>query len=146
MKKLLLVLTAVAAIVLAGNSTAQAQAPIYAPQTLGTFTVAGSTANAVGYVIDCRKQASVTLQLQNAMSTSAVEAQTIAFSRSVDGINYSTPLQTIALVPTASATSYQVTNILSGGCGYIKINYFTNAAATAISTNTLQYAVKISAP
>lgn len=144
MKKLLTLIGA-AALLLAAIS-AQAQAPTYGVQTLGTFTVNGQAATNVAYVIDCRKQSTVTVGLVNQMSTSATDNQTIVYSRSLDGVNYQTALSTVALAPTASATSVQLTNLNTFGAGFIKINYFTNAAASAVSTNTLVYAVKISAP
>ena len=123
-----------------------AQEPRYAAQTLGTYLNAAQAATNVAYVVDCRKQNYVTFQVDNQMSTSATDVQTFAFSRSVDGLTYSTTLQTFTLTPVASTASTLITNINTYGCGYIKFNYTTNAAATAIATNTIKYGIKISAP
>lgn len=143
MKKLLSIVALVALLL---PVAAHAQTPIYGPVTLGSFVNLAQAATNVGYVIDCRKQESVVLGFANLMSTSATDNQTIVFSRSIDGVNYGTTLYAIALAPTASTASLQLTNIHTLGAGYIKINYVTNAAATGIATNTLTYAVKISAP
>jgi hypothetical protein len=126
--------------------TAGAYAQTYAPQTLGTFVGAAQAATNVAFVIDCRKQASVTLQVDNIMSTSATDVQTVAIARSVDGLTYSTTLQAIAVTPVASTASTMFTNLPTYGCGYMKIAYVTNAAATGIATNTFKYGIKISAP
>lgn len=142
MKKLFLTLISALGVSIA----AHAQAPIYQSQTLGTFICAGSAATNIGYVIDCRKQDSVALQVQQRLSTSGTDAQTLVVSRSVDGVNFGTALQSITITPVASTTSTVVTNIPTHGAGYIKIHYWTNAAASALSTNTIKYAVKISAP
>lgn len=145
MKKILSLL-GILALSAAMITPASAQSPTYAAQTLGTYVAAGSTASNVAYVIDVRKQAGVALQWDNQMSTSATDAQTLWVSRSVDGLTYTTTLQPILLTPVASTASTITTNILSQGAGYLKINYGTNAAASAVSTNTLKYGIKISAP
>jgi hypothetical protein len=145
MKKILS-LFGILALVATMITSAQAQSPTYAAQTLGTYVASGSTASNVAYVIDVRKQAGVALQWDNQMSTSATDAQTIYISRSVDGSTYSTTVQLVTLTPVASTASTITTNILSQGAGYLKINYGTNAAASAVSTNTLKYGIKISAP
>lgn len=121
---------------------AQAQ-NVYAAQSLGTSRNDGSTATNVAYVIDCRKQSTVTIQYVNQMATSSTAAQTVNFSRSIDGLNWSTTAQEFSFTPVASAQSYGITNLLTYGCGYIKINYVTNSgAANAFATNTLSYAIK----
>lgn len=139
------ILAAVALLLLALPASAQVVAR-YSPQTLGTFICQPQAATNVGYVIDCTLQKDALVGFINQMSTSATDNQTIAYSRSVDGINYGTTLFSVALAPTASAKSIQFTNLASNGGGFIKINWVTNAAATGIATNTLQYAVKIGAP
>lgn len=139
---------AVAAIIglLAFSGFAQSTA-VYQAQTLGTSRTDGSAATNVSYVIDCRKQASVTIQYVNQMATSSTAAQTVNFSRSVDGINYTTTAQEFSFTPVASTQSSGITNLNTFGCGYIKINYITNAgAANAFATNTLKYGIKIQAP
>lgn len=145
MKKTLIALVAVS--LLTVGAYAQ-QNPTYASQAIvgGTFTTAAQAATNVAFVIDMRKQASVTLQFDNQMSTAATDVQTICVQRSVDGLTYNTALQTIALTPIASTASTLLTNLPSYGAGYLKIAYVTNAAATAIATNTFKYAIKISAP
>jgi hypothetical protein len=143
-KYLFLILGALFAALL---TPAQAQSPTYAAQTLGSFTVAGAAATNLAYIIDCRKQASVELQINNRKVGSDTDADTFYVTRSVDGVTYHTALQAITITPVASTASVVCTNVPTYGCGYIKINYWTNAStAAAISTNTLQYAVKISAP
>jgi len=142
MKKFLL-LIGVAAL---ATFNAGAQQPIYATQSLSTFLNQPQAQTNVAFVIDCRKQASVTVGLVNQMSTSATDNQSFQYVRSLDGIKYGTVVTTIALAPTASTESVQFTNLLTLGCGYIKLSNFTNAAATAVATNTVTYAVKINAP
>jgi len=134
------------AALLAMVQTSNAQVPTYAAQTLGTSRNDGSTATNVAYVIDVRKQKTVGLAVVNQMATSSTAAQGVAYSVSVDGINYSA-ITVTNVTPTASAQSTTVIPIDCSAIGYIKINYLTNAgAANAFSTNTLVYTVKISAP
>lgn len=131
------------AALLAMVNAASAQGVIYGAQTLGTTRTDGGAATNVSYVIDCRKQTKVTIQYVNQMATSSTGVQTVNFSRSVDGLNYTTTAQEFSFTPVASTISYGITNLDTYGCGYIKINYITNAAAAnAFATNTLSYAIK----
>ncbi len=147
MKKFLVLIIGVAALLLATVNTQAQGTPIYAAQPLGTFRVAGATATNIGYVIDCRKQASVAICVSNALSTSATDVQHFAYSFSADGSRFTdAPFNVAALTPVASTPILRSTNISTAGMGYIKLEYFTNAAATAISTNTISYVIKIQSP
>ena len=143
MKKTLIALVAVS--LLTVGAYAQ-QNPTYASQIVGTYKNAAQAATNVAFVIDMRKQASVTLQIDNQMSTSATDDQVIAIQRSVDGLTYNTDLVMIKLVPVASTASTLLTNISAQGAGYLKIAWTTNYAASAVATNVIKYAIKISAP
>lgn len=127
---------------------AQAQlGPASASITLGTTRIDGSTATNAAYVIDCSKQSTVTVGYINQMATSSTAAQTIAYSYSIDGVNYSTALSVASFTPVASTQSVGFTNLNTYGNRYIKINYLTNAgAANAFATNTLFYSLKVQAP
>lgn len=143
-----LVLIVIALVALSTSAFAQSSiGPIYANNTLGSTACNGSTATNVAYVIDCRKQASVDLQIEAFGSGATASAQTFAFSRSTDGVTYETSLFTIGLAGPGNALGVVTTNIPTWGCGYMKINYITNANATATwITNTVKYATKIQAP
>lgn len=125
--------------------TARAQTPTYASQTLGTFLVTASTATNIAYVIDCRKQANVTIFWKNTGHASSTGAAILNLSYSVDGINYETASRAISLA-SAGTTQNVATNLSTYNMGYIKLNYLTNADGGYNLTNTLSYAVKISAP
>jgi len=141
MKKFILMLAAIAAL------TMSAEAQTYGVQTLGSFTAVGEAATNVAYVVDVRKQASVTLQWDRVSSGAGAQVISLAFSRSTDGSTYNSTLDSLTLASGGATATTTVTNIPTYGAGYIKIHYMTNAnASTVFTTNTLKYAVKIGAP
>lgn len=143
MKKILAILAMVGLFAI----STQAQLPTFGAQTLSSFTCAGSAATNIGYVIDCRKQNVVFLQVGGKLSGSGTDAITYAFSRSADGVTYTPVVDLLTLTPSGATAVNTWTNLQSFGAGYIKINYMSNAAASATWTNTIgTYAVKISAP
>lgn len=124
-----------------------AQTPTYAPQTLASCTLAASTATNLNVVIDCRKQASVTVQIAQTASASSTAATTLVYARSVDGSKFETSLSTAAFAQTGTTEMVGITNLPTLGCGFIKILYATNAHASAnLTALSLKYGVKISAP
>lgn len=131
---------------------ANAQEPRYGVQSiLNDIVITASTATNVGLVIDTRKQATVTLQIDTTNTLNSAVADgtiNILYSQSVDGVRYWTNLQTVAIVPRGLQWNTVVTNLSSFGAGYIKIHYITNACggATNVGTMKLQYAVKINSP
>jgi hypothetical protein len=65
----------------------------------------------------------------------------------VDGITYDTAGSLVSVAAAGTAKVVAVTNLDSLGAQFIKLNYITNAAATANATNiSLLYLTKISAP
>jgi hypothetical protein len=153
MKKILLSLIAVLALCL----STQAQQPIYAYQSLGTFTNIASQSTNISFVIDCRKQASVSLYWLSGSSaaTAAYETNAIYIQKSLDGINYATiddinPSglngKKVVLQMNGTTPVSVVTNLPTWGCGYMKIAMGSNAAASGTFTNMLGYAIKISSP
>src|ERR1041385_7013785 len=95
MKIKTLLLTGVAALLAAGIFTAEVKAqsvPIYADQTLTTFTNSGGTAtNLSAYVMDVRKQASVGISITTSNGAGdAVNANILYFDSSVDNGKWST--------------------------------------------------------
>ena len=124
------------------NASAQTSAT-----TLGTFRIDGSTATNVAYVIDCSKQKVTGVQIVNQMATSSTAAQSLVYSSSIDGINYTTTLTSTNITPVASAQGVFIIPIDTTAFQYVKINYYTNAgAANAFSTNTISFLTKIGAP
>lgn len=147
------ILTLLALICLFTAVTASAQVPTYAPQTLisyiGTATnCAGSAATNVAAVIDCRKQASVTIQAVTRNDGSGTDNIGFFFQRSVDGTSYEATGQLVTIAAKGASDAVLVTNLPSSGCGFIKLAYITNAAAATVNTTNIvvKYAVKISSP
>lgn len=136
-----------------------AQVPIYAPQTLVNSTtiytnVMGSTASNVNYTIDCRKQASVAVQISQVYDRAGTVATLYYFQRSLDNITWDYPLASMAsdnvvgIAGTGNTPSVTVTNIPTYGCGYMRLAWITNASAASVNLTNLvvKYAVKISSP
>lgn len=126
----------------------KADDPIYNPQSLNTTaTCAASAATNVAVVIDCRKQASVTVWLK-AQADAANSANTIVnYSYSRDGIVYGTQQFNFGFANLGTTAAINFTNLSTYGNGYIKLNYVTNAAASGALTNIgLHYVTKIQAP
>lgn len=152
MKKILLSIIAGSALCI----TARAQAPIYAAQSLITFTNVSSTATNIGAVIDCRKQATVTIQwTAGNISGTGTDTNSIFFQYSVDGVTYTPNTETtpggptgkrVTIAATGITPTTIVTNLATLGCGYIKLTFGTNSAAAGDTTNVLKYAIKINAP
>ncbi len=151
MKKILLSLIAVVALCY----STQAQIPTYAAQQLLNFTNTASTATNLSAVIDCRKQASVTIQWIAGCSASSTASNSIFLQYSVDGVNYNPTLETteggqkgkrITQHMNGITPVILTTNINTFGVGYIKVIGGTNSHATADSTNMLAYAIKIQSP
>lgn len=142
MKKILSII-GVAALLLATVST-QAQ-PVYAPQTLGTFTCAATAGTNVGYVIDCRKQESVDLQIELMADATGAYTFTVPFQRSLDGVTYQNmQQQSVAISFNGVTKQVVVTNIPALGSGYIKIPHLTNATASiAVTNGVIKYGIKI---
>lgn len=121
----------------------------YQAVTLGTSRIDGSTATNVAYVIDCKDQQNVAVQIiQGCTPVAQTGAIQVAYSLSVDGITYSHPVyQIFGVASSPYTTNYITTNINCQGYGYLKIQWITNAnAANLFVTNTVKYAAKIGAP
>lgn len=131
---------------------AEAQVPTYASQTLGLYTnfcATGAAMLMTNITIDCKKQATVTLQLSFSGDQSGTGTLTTYYKRSVDGSTYETTLSPISVaLPNGNAQVCICTNLQTYGCGYIQLAYATNnSSASANVTNyTAKYGVKISAP
>lgn len=143
-RKYLFALLGIIAII-AFTNPARAQAPIYEAQTLGSFIVNTNANTNINYVIDCRKQKVVMLQIDNQMQTAETAAQTLSYARSVDGLTYATTATTTNITPVGVTVGTTLIPVETLGAGYIKLTAYTNGAATR-STNTIKYGIKISAP
>lgn len=150
MKKLLAFIGLAA---IAASITASAQSPSYGAQTLWTTNGAGipaATAVAGNAVIDCRKQATVAVQI-TAQSDTSGAAVGFCFVPSVDGSSYGSttvagsPFKLVSFTPGQAATTI-VTNIDTSGAGYMKLLYITNTTGAACTNISVKYAVKVSAP
>lgn len=135
---------------------AQAQQPIYAPQSISLTSImplAASTASNLNSVIDVRKQKDVAFQVTMANKSTGTANVGLCFASSVDGITYGGQ-QFVVLLPTANAaTNTYVTNIVTlptsfSQAGYWKLLYVTNANASGsdVTNMFLSYGIKISAP
>ena len=140
-------LTLIGAAVLFVAATSQAQSPVYSAQSLNsTATLAASAATNVAVVIDCRKQAYVTVGLK-VQADAANSGNIIAnYSYSLDGSTYGTQQFNFGFAANGTTAAQNFTNLNTLGCGYIKINYLTNAAASGALTNiVLNYGIKVQA-
>lgn len=145
MKTIVSILALAALLALCPKVHAQNDA-IYAPVTLTNSAIVGpSAAVTCNNIIDVRKQKNVgALFLSTASSGTAITS--FVFQYGVDGSLFGTNLLVIAISGTGTTPKLQTTNIDSLGFGYLKLLYITNADASATSTNTVQYALKIKAP
>ena len=151
MKKILLLIAAVALCY-----STQAQGPVFAPYILATFTNLASTATNIGAVMDVRKQANVGIQwTAGSISASTTDTNSIFITYSMDGVTYTPNLETTPGGPTGKRITIALnnttpvtltTNIPTLGCGYLKLSFGTNSAATADVTNKVVYAIKTQAP
>lgn len=131
---------------------AQAQQPIYSPQSLISNKIVDALVYSnINAVIDCRKQASVGLVIDyTQMGTTNTATNAFAFLRSVDGsaTNYETATN-LTVVNSAALNGRNVifTNLLTYGCGYIKLtNIYCGNPTTSITNITITYGVKVNAP
>ena len=111
MKKLIMTLLAIGFV----SVTAHAQTPVYGSQTLGTFQQVGSGATNVAYVLDVRKQNTVSIQWDRQSNGAGAQPVVIAFSRSNDGSTYDTTLDTISLASGGATATTTCTNIKNAG-------------------------------
>lgn len=127
---------------------AKAQIPTAGAQTLLSFaTCAASAATNINAVIDVSKQANVGIVLKQKNDASGTSAISYYFTFSVDGVTYDTVGKTVGVAAAGTATIVTLTNLNSFGAQYIKLNYITNADATANCTNlSAVYLTKISSP
>ena len=154
MKRVLAVIGLVSLVVMLAASV-QAQVPTYgvvtAWTTNGATAIPVEAATAMNAVIDCRKQASVTLQI-TAQGDTSVGACTLYLVPSIDGVTYaastgaSTCAKTIGFTPLTASALTLVTNINTYGAGYWKVTSITNTTGAAVTNFSLKYAVKISSP
>lgn len=154
MKKIILSLIAVTALCL----STQAQTPTYGNQLLLNFTNQPSAFTNMSAVIDCRKQASVSLiWIGGGQTGTSTATNNIFVQWSNDGTTWSTLPNdatpngqvgkriTLTLAGGVVPTVLQ-TNIPTQGAGFMKIYGPTNSDATVVTTNLLYYAIKISSP
>jgi hypothetical protein len=147
------------AILLACGVQVQAQTPVYAATTLvnsaTTYTnIAGATATNFNYVLDVRKQAKVTLQISQVFDGAGTANCIYYFQRSVDGITYDFASaaeqgsSVVTIAGTGNTPVVTTTNLDTGGCGYIRLAWITNASASTVNVTNLviKYGVKIQAP
>ncbi len=128
------------------GSKAQGYDAIYAPVILAmTNTCPAQAATNLALVVPCGKQPSVTFQLFTQMDAAGTADMYYAFVRSVDGVTYDTLNGTVVRIPANGTTAVCIcTNINTGGCGFIKLLWSSNAAATAVCTNlTVNWAAKV---
>jgi hypothetical protein len=129
----------------------KAQSPIYAPQTLGTFTCAASTATNLNYVVSCGKQANVAVAITTTNTLAeagGVQGMNLVYARSVDGTYYETNQGIWGIVGKGTNINTVITNLPTQGAGYIKFWYGTNSngGTTNVGWAVMSYGVKISAP
>lgn len=113
-----------------------------------TFTCAATAGTNVGYVLDVRNQASVTLQVTLMANTTGAYTFTLPVQYSTDGQTYDgkAPLATTISFNGVTAQTI-ITNLPTHGCGWMKIPYVTNAtAAINITNGVISAPVNWSAP
>lgn len=138
MKKLLLSVLLLVGLACAANAQVS-----YRVVTLGSYTNLASAATNVAYILDVRGSQYVSLFLSSTNDAAATDAIGIPIFRSVDGTTFETAATwNIQLAETGTTRLNVVTNLPVFGCGYLKIPYTTNAAATANAVITLKYSLK----
>jgi hypothetical protein len=153
--KTFLAIIGLAALVLTSNT--QAQTPVYSAQTLWSTNgavgagIPAATAPVINAVIDCRRQASITLAI-TAQADTGVAAGNAVFVYSIDGTSYSpstgtqTMVKTVAVTPLVASAVTVVTNLNTFGCGYMKFLYYTNDTGASVTNMVVKYGIKIQAP
>lgn len=117
--------------------------------TSTTFTNAASTVTNIAVVLDVRRQPSVTIQLDLMPDGTGANTNLIAYSRSTDGVTYESVLSSISTTnPVTAGVKYTwVGKLDPAGCGYIKLNYFTNYNAINLTNGTTLHApINFNAP
>lgn len=132
------------------NSNAQTYASQSVVSYIGTSTnCAGSGATNIAKVMDVRKQANVTVSFKSRNDAAGTANVGALITYSVNGTDYDAVKGKLVTWP-AVGTSDAIctTNLSTLGCGYMKIDWVTNAAAATVNTTNLviDYGVKISAP
>ena len=123
-------------------ATVQAQTS-YRVVTLGSYTNLAQAGTNVAYILDVRGSQYVSLMVSSTNDASATDAIGIPIFRSVDGSTFDTTATwNILLAANGTTRVNTTTNLAVFGCGYLKIPYTTNAAATANAVITLKYSLK----
>lgn len=139
----------VAALVLFAALSVNAQSYTAQTLSLGFSDVAASTASNSVAVIDARKAQNVGIQFKFASSAANTAIGAVYLVPSVDGVNYDTTrlVGIHAAAVSAGTVVTFTTNLATGGIGYWKIAYITNANQTANLTNvSVKYSLKLNAP
>jgi hypothetical protein len=148
MKKFLLILALLGLAVTAMAQT-YGVAPVITWVGTNIFLPARTGTN-VAVLIDARKQASVGVASTARADAAGTDALRFHFQRSVDGTTYDAggmDGQVVALALNGTTATTTFTNIPSNGCGYIRLNWITNASASQNITNlTVKYGLKIQSP
>ena len=103
-------------------------------------------------VIPCGKQKDVAVHIEFSMNAADTSAQTFVFARSVTGAtndveSLAAKWTVVGIAATGNTRSVTVTNIPTYGAGSLIYIYSTNAAATAVRTNTIiKFGEKTDAP
>jgi len=136
--------TAVAALALvallaAPSSNAQARydssyAIMNSASTAGAIQIPGGVTTNVGWIVDCRLQDKITLQIDVGANTNGASTLAFPIQRSGDGTSYSATMETITLSTAAYATTF-ITNVPSWGVGWLKIVSLANGSASGTYTN-----------
>ena len=139
-----------AAAVFALTFSASAQIPSYGPAKVGTVSnyVAASTATNYNAVIPVQSQRNVALQITQNNDAAGTANISYVLQSSVDNVTYQTGPFAVIIVPANGTTAVTtVTNFDTVGVGYLRLQYVTNAAASANLTNfSITYGIKTLSP
>jgi hypothetical protein len=139
MKKILPILL----LTLAGAVSASAQI-VTTQSTLngGTNNIAATSANVLlagQYPI---RGGNTGVQLSGKLTGAGTSAVTIALDTSVDGANWNLLTHTLVLTAAGTTAVTKVSNVDFGGIAYLRVNYVTNANATAVTNLNFKFTNK----
>jgi hypothetical protein len=139
------ILAAFAVLSLAAGAFAQANN--YVELTMPTQTVAVGAVTNVLQVIDCTKQASVSVQFTCKQSAAGTNGPIkLVFDRSNDRLKWSTDTKTAVFAATGLTELVGITNIPTHGARFLRFKTLELADSGVITNNTANYAIKVGAP
>jgi hypothetical protein len=137
MKTIALILS-LAALAFAGAANAQQYLQVNA-YTQGTNAIAANATVTPNVVVPVTKHSAIGLQVSTSSSAGAAGNVVTSFQRSVDGVTWeTTPSVTMTNAVSGNSTVTAVTNITTGGVGFLRLNTIASSANGSLTNTAVQ--------